>query len=285
MEYINPSEMRTLDINSAYFGVGYDELMKNAGRAIFEELLKIDGINEKSVAVLCGPGDNGGDGFVTALNLIKDGFEPEVYLVGKSKDIRTREAKRAFDGLVETGVKVVNVSQPEEISYKAEVILDALLGTGIKGDPKEPYRGIIKEINISDAYKVSLDIPSGLGSKVYVKADLVITLQKAKLGLEDFNATVKDIGIPEKASTHVGPGDLITDLRRSTGSHKGENGRVMVVAGGIEYFGAPILTGLSALGAGADLVTLFVPDSILEAAMSHSPDLIIRGYWVDHLNP
>ncbi len=284
MQYINPTEMRALDMNSAYFGVGFAALMENAGSAVADEGGKIAG-PEARIAVICGTGNNGGDGFVAAKYLSKAGWALDVYLVGGKNGVRTDEARAALKELEGIGVNIVEVSKPGEIKSDYDLLVDALLGTGIKGEPREPVKGMIDQINKTEANKVSIDVPSGLGSKTVVKADLVVSLHKAKEGLENFTTVVRDIGIPDKAGTYVGPGDLITNLRRRRASHKGDNGRVMVVAGSEQYHGAPVLSGLGALRAGSDLVTIIVPESILGVVRTAMPDFIARGYKGDYLNP
>ena len=278
MEYINPADMRAIDINSAYFGVGYSELMNNAGQAVFEELKKIENLKGKKIIFLCGPGNNGGDGLVAATNLFREGYKPIVYRTCKKEDVKTSEARGALKSLREKGGKIVEVQSAGEIDFTADIVVDALLGTGIAGEPREPYRSIIQTVNNSNAYKVSIDVPSGFGSKTVVKSNLVVCLHRAKKGVEGMQIIVKDIGISAKAETHVGPGNLIVNLRRSADSHKGDNGRVMIVGGSTDYSGAPVLTGLGAFGAGCDLVTLYVPESVASAARAYSPDFIVRGY-------
>jgi NAD(P)H-hydrate epimerase len=285
MEYINPTEMRALDINSAYFGVGFRRLMENAGRVIYDEVIKIDGIKGKKVSIICGLGNNGGDGFETAIYLEKNGFYPKVYRVGKKGGLKTDEAENALTNFEERGGWIREVSDAVDIDYGVDIIIDALLGTGIVGEPREPIKSIINSINSSAAYRVSIDVPSGLGTRTWVASDLVIALHMPKDGSERFKTVVKDIGIPLKASEYVGPGDLILSLGRKPDSHKGENGRVIIVAGSEDYYGAPILTGLGALYSGADLITIFVPESILDSVRSHQPDFIVRGYEGEYLNP
>jgi NAD(P)H-hydrate epimerase len=281
MQYINPSEMRAIDINSAYFGVGFKELMNNAGRTVVEELKKIKGLKNKRMIILCGTGNNGGDGFVAARNLADAGLTPKVYLVGKKSQVRTREVKEALSELEERGIKVKEVSKADEIDFGAHIILDSLLGTGIKGELREPIKSVIERTNSSMGYKVSIDVPSGLGTEAQLNSDLVVGLHMAKEGTQDYRTAVKDIGIPKKATTFVG---LILNLKRESKSHKGDNGRVMVVAGSKEYSGAPALAGLGALYAGCDLVNLFVPESILDATRAYTPDFIVHGYPWDYLN-
>lgn len=284
MQYINPSEMMAIDINSSFYGVGFEELMENAGRAVYGELKKIPSLKNKKISLLCGTGNNGGDALVAARYLYKDGFKVSAYLIGKKENIKTEEARKALYNLEKAGLPVIELTDPEEIDYITDAIVDGLLGTGIVGEPREPFASVIKKLNSSKAYKVSIDIPSGLGSKTAVNSDLVISLHRSKKGTEQLRTVVKDIGIPSKAETHFGPGNLILNLKRDPSSHKGDNGRVMIVGGSLEYHGAPILAGLGALGAGCDLVTLAVPEVNFEATRSQLPDFIVKKYPGDSLN-
>ncbi len=284
MQYINPSEMKALDINSSFYGVGFDMLMENAGRAVYDEIKKIPSLKDKRISVICGTGNNGGDAFVAARHLYKDGLNVSAYLVGRREDLKTEEARKALFQMEKAGRSVVTVSGSEGIDYSADVIVDGLLGTGIVGEPREPFDEVINRINSSKAYRVSIDVPSGLASKTAVHSDMVVALHRAKKGTEKLATVVKDIGIPSKAETHFGPGDLISNLRRESSSHKGDNGRVMVVGGSIDYHGAPILAGLGALGSGCDLVTLVVPEVNFDVTRSMLPDFIVKKYPGSRLN-
>jgi NAD(P)H-hydrate epimerase len=283
MEYINPSEVRAIDINSAYFGVGFSELMENAGRAVFEEIEKLEGLEGKRIAFLCGPGNNGGDGLVAATHLFGGDFIPTVYLTCSKEDVKTRELKVALKKLLENGGSVKEVARASEVEFNVDIIVDALLGTGIMGEPREPFKSLIKGINDSKAFCLSVDVPSGLGSKTVVKSDKVVCLHRAKRGVEGMKIVIRDIGIPAKAETYVGPGNLVSYLNRAIDSHKGENGRVLVVGGSSDYSGTPMLSGLGALGSGCDLATLFVPETIVDTARATTPDFIVRSYEGEYL--
>ncbi len=283
MDYINSTEAAIIDKNSVYFGVNLKVLMKNAGRAVFEELEKIMDGKEK-IAIICGRGNNGGDGFVLARLLHEKGYTPQVYMVGNKDHINTPEARSAFMELEDGGVDVLSVGVSEEIDLNVDVIVDGMLGTGIRGEPKEPFSSIIKSINNFKGVKVSIDVPSGLGSGTEVKSDLVVALHRAKIGLEPFKTVVKDIGVPSKATTNVGPGDLVANIKRDTRSHKGDNGRVLVIGGGRDYYGAPILSAMGALASGCDLVTLLVPETNFDVTRSQTPDFIVKSYNGTDLN-
>jgi NAD(P)H-hydrate epimerase len=276
MKVLTAKELKILDINSAWLGVPAEELMENAGRAVAEELAKRVEVKDKRVLVLCGTGNNGGDGLVTARYLAQKGAKVVVMLLGEPK---SREAKQKLAMVKKLGVRVKRLKKQ---SFDAEIIVDALLGTGIKGEVREPYRSVIEEVNKSDAFKVSVDMPSGLneaGEGYCVTPDLVVTFHALKPGLERFNTVVRDIGIPDKAATHVGAGDVVVNLpERRREAHKGDYGRVLIIGGGSEYHGAPLLSALAALNAGADLVYLAVPELNFEVSRSFMPDFIIKPY-------
>ncbi|MBO8180741.1 MAG: NAD(P)H-hydrate dehydratase [Archaeoglobus sp.] len=276
MEVISSRDMQILDTNCEYFGLSRMLLMENAGRGVAEEIMKR--FYKGKVQIFAGSGNNGGDGFVAARHL-KD-FEVEIFLLGKPKTelaIKNLEICRKAEIPVKEGL-------PEEVD--SDVVIDAMLGTGVKGKLREPYGTAVKMINESDAFKVAVDVPSGLNPDTgdyekAVKADLTVTFHKAKPGLDKAKdvcgeVVVKDIGIPPVFEKFCGPGDVISSYKRYDEAHKGEHGRVLVVGGG-EYTGAPALASLAALYAGADIVTTAVPESIRKVVASFSPNLIVRG--------
>jgi hydroxyethylthiazole kinase-like uncharacterized protein yjeF len=279
MGYIAPDEMRAVEINSEYLGVPKSELMENAGRQVFLALKKRFKLAGKAVAVYCGTGNNGGDGFVTARHLANAGADVSIILVGKS--VKTPEARRNFEAVS----SLVSKKPPKS----PDIIIDAMLGTGISGPLREPVRSAVRRINRSRAFKLSVDVPTGhnpdTGKGSAVRADLVVTFHEMKKGLEKSNTQVADIGVPAEAETHVGPGDIIINLKREKDSHKGQNGRVLVVGGSDMYHGAPILSGLGAHNSGADLVFLYVPGGNYDVTRASSPDFIVRKYEGDYLTP
>ncbi|NOZ77118.1 MAG: NAD(P)H-hydrate dehydratase [Euryarchaeota archaeon] len=285
-KYITSKKMRAVDINSEYFGVPRAELMENAGRAVFEVLKERFELGETSFLVVCGTGNNGGDGFVVARHLHEAGAGVRVLLVGAEEDIKTPEAGENFRR-IKGEVEIDRYETGKVPGLEADVIVDALLGTGITGTLREPVKSLVYEINRRDAFKLSVDVPTGLDADTgedhgCVDADLVVTFHRMKKGLEGYDTVVKDIGIPPEAESHVGPGDLIVNLgRRKADSHKGDHGRVLVIGGSEEYLGAPVLAALAALRSGADLVYLMTPESNFDAARSISPDLIVRKYPKD----
>ncbi|WP_456474051.1 NAD(P)H-hydrate dehydratase [Candidatus Pyrohabitans sp.] len=282
MRMLTAEELRILDINSAWLGVPTEELMENAGRAVAEEVAERVEVEGKRVLVLCGTGNNGGDGLVAARYLAQMGASVMAMLLGEP---RSSASKQKLSELRRLGIRI---KQLKKQRLSADIIVDALLGTGIKGAVREPYRSVIEEVNKSAALKVSVDLPSGLnevGEGYCVAADLVVTFHAPKPGLERFPTIVVDIGIPEKASRYVGPGDVVVNLpERRKEAHKGDHGRVLIIGGSMEYHGAPLLSALGALNAGVDLVYLAVPEVNFEVSRSFSPELIVRAYPGEYLS-
>lgn len=274
MKHITHKEMRILDINSEYFGVPRSTLMENAGKQVFEALRKRFKIRDKKIAVFCGTGNNGGDGFVAARCLANEGAKVDVLLLGSEAGIRTPEAREKFE-LIKKNKKIKFVKETKD---NHDVIIDAVLGTGIEGELREPAASAVERINKSKAFKVSVDVPTGIGSKRFVNANLVVTFHAMKKGLEKFDTVVADIGIPKEAESFVGPGDLAVNLKRDKESKKGDNGKVLVVGGGDLYYGAPVLSAFGVLNSGADLVYLAVPEANYEVTRTFSPDFIVRKY-------
>ncbi len=282
MEVISSKDMQILDTNCEYFGLSRMLLMENAGRGVAEEITKR--FSKGKVQIFAGSGNNGGDGFVAARHL--KGFEVEIFLLGKPK---TELAIKNLEICRKAGMPVKE-SLPDEVD--ADIIVDAMLGTGVRGRLRDPYATAVRMINESKAFKVAVDVPTGLNpdSGEYeeaVKADLTVTFHKAKPGLlraRDVcgEVVVKDIGIPEIFEKLCGPGDVAFSYRRYEDAHKGEHGRVLVVGGG-EYTGAPALASLAALHAGADIVTTAVPNAISKVVASFSPNLIVRSVGEDRI--
>lgn len=278
MRPISSEEMNALDANCEYFGLLPLQLMENAGSALAREIR--NSRQGERIAVVAGRGNNGGDAFVAARHL--SSFTVTVYLLGRSKDIATIEAKRNWDILERLGFDLREVRDPSDLRLQeCDLILDAIFGTGVRGTIKGLEAGAIDAINSSEKTVISVDSPSGLGTDKVVRSDLVLTFHRPKPGLFA-QAKVLDIGIPPEAELFVGPGDLRLVGRRGSESHKGDSGRILVIGGG-PYTGAPALTAMAALRAGADVVTVATPRRASAAIAGFSPNLIVQELSADHL--
>ncbi len=175
------------------FGISTLVLMENAGRAVAEETLKVLKSRRDQLALFCGMGNNGGDGLCAARHLLVAGLQPQVYLVGKIKDVKS-EAKVNLDMLLELKQKITEINS-DNINYirnkivALRLIIDALLGVGVKGELRPLYQQLIDMINISTVPVLSVDIPSGLDATTgrilgcCIKADRTVTFVAKKRGM------------------------------------------------------------------------------------------------------
>ncbi len=295
---ITSREMQALEINAQYFGVNIIQLMENAGRSVAQEIIERFKKNKK-VTIFCGLGGNGGDGFVAARHLLNADFEITVILVGKSRNI-SHDA--AFSNWVilqalEDKITIFEVTDSSLIpKVDSDIVIDALLGTGAKGKLKSPIIQSVDVINNSNAFKIAVDVPTGVDSDTgnvlgtAVKADLTIAFHKAKIGLDKAKnyvgeLVVADIGLPHEIERFIGPGDVLTAKKpRGLTAHKGDFGRLLVIGGNEVFSGAPTLVSLAALRTGTDIVYLAAPERTAIAISSMSPNLITIKLEGDHLN-
>lgn len=296
---ITTREMRALDLNAEYFGISRLQLMENAGRSVAAEIASRFKPSNTKISVFCGLGGNGGDGFVAARHLICMGFKVNVLLAGRQSDITNEESRRNWE-VLKSLRKSLTLREVYDSSLipdvEADVVVDALLGIGLKSPPRPPISQMIEKINELDAFRVAVDVPSGIDSDTgavlgeAVKAHLTVTFHKPKPGLlkaKEYvgELIVKQIGIPEEIESFAGPGDVLTILKpRPPEAHKGDFGRLLVVGGSETFSGAPTLTALAALRAGVDLVYIAAPRETSYAISSISPDLITLKLEGDHLS-
>ncbi|WP_321506996.1 NAD(P)H-hydrate dehydratase [uncultured Methanoregula sp.] len=264
---ITPARMRAVDRNAIALGVTELQLMESAGRALAEEVLTM---NPGRVLVLCGKGNNGGDGMVAARHLQR-GMETDVcYLdIGARSpacDHQVAALRHCRVGL-HPFTSRDDLAQLFPLFDKADVIVDALLGTGITCGIREPFATCIAMANESHAKIVAADVPTP-----GIRVDWICAFHRAKMA----GSMVADIGIPAEAECCTGPGDLTLLRPRNPGAHKGVGGNVLVIGGG-PYQGAPFLAGLGALRAGADIVRIASP--VFEPV----PDLIFERLTGDRI--
>jgi NAD(P)H-hydrate epimerase len=296
---ITSQEIQSVEFNAKYFGISRIQLMENAGHEVALEIVSRFEPKE-SVAIFCGLGGNGGDGFVAARHLASRGFKVIVFLAGKAKEIVNEAALKNFKALqsLKEIVSIHEVSDSSLIPKKitAHIVVDALLGVGVKGELKPPILQLVKKINKIDSFVIAVDIPTGIDADngevlgEAVKADLTITFYKAKRGFEDAKAyigelIVKDIGLPKLFEQYVGPGDVLrVSKKRKPQSRKGDFGRLLVIGGSEIYSGAPALVALAALRTGVDLVYVATSKKNAHTISSISPNLITIKLKGEHLN-
>ncbi len=298
--HITSREMRALELNAEYFGVSLLQLMENAGRNVAVEIDSRFRKNQK-IAIFCGLGGNGGDGLVAARHLSAMGFgKVSVVLAGRGRDIAHEAALANWCALqnLRESITIHEVADSAAIpKVEADVVVDALLGTGTKGKLKPPISQLVDLINSLDAAKIAVDVPTGIDadtgevSGCAVKADVTVTFHRMKMGFEKAKKyageiVVRDIGLPPALETFAGPGDvlLVTKTRPLT-AHKGDFGRLLVIGGSEVFSGAPTLVSMAALRAGVDIVYVAAPEKTAHDIASLSPDLITIKLEGGHLKP
>lgn len=277
-----------LDRNSEYLGVSTLQLMENAGRSVADEVTARFG-RGSSVVIYGGTGRNGGDGMVVARQLAGRGFKVTYRLVGEENAISDPPTLRNWRALkaMSSTVKIEELPDSSSLSESdSDVLVDALLGTGVKGKLRQPILRAVQVINGSRGFKVAVDVPTGVDSDTgevlgeAVRANLTVTLHAAKRGFLKARkfcgeTKVADIGIPPEAAIFAGPGDVsAVAVRRSADAHKGEFGRLLVIGGSEVFSGAPTLVALAAYRTGTDLVFVAAPEKTALAISSVSPNLI-----------
>ena len=284
--------------------------MESAGKSLAEEVGKIAVYTFSKpvkVVIFTGSGGNGGDGFVAARYLLNRGYDVDIYML--KDNIRSTEAKVNFEILQNmkprlSRLNIYNLKTLEDINNTEVakstnfeyVIVDGLLGTGIKGNLQTNVKRAIEIINQSSGIKISVDVPSGMDpltgevNDLAVVPDYTISFHKIKTGVRDAEEELvgglvtADIGIPFEAEYFVSYGDFLRLKNRDENSHKGNNGRLLIVGGSKDYSGAPAIAGMAAIGAGADLVYVATPEKSAEAIKSTSPDLIVKSLEGDKLS-
>ena len=302
--------MMVTDYNCEYLGLSRLCLMESAGKSLAEEVGKIAVYTFSKpvkVVIFTGSGGNGGDGFVAARYLLNRGYDVDIYML--KDNIRSHEAKVNLEILENmkprlSRLTIYNLKTLEDIdgtevakSVDNEyVIVDGLLGTGIKGKLQTNVKRAIEIINQSNGVKISVDVPSGMDpltgevNDIAVVPDYTISFHKIKDGVRDAEEELvgglvtSDIGIPFEAEYFVNYGDFLRLRNRDEKSHKGNNGRLLIVGGSKDYSGAPAIAGMAAIGAGADLVYVAAPEKAAQAIKSTSPDLIVKSLEGDKLS-
>ena len=287
LQAITSREMRALEVNAEYFGISLLQLMENAGRNVAVDIAQRFETG-KRVVIFCGLGGNGGDGFVIARHLLSMGFAVTVMLAGRSKEIVHESAKKNFLSLSYLNeIPILEVTDSSDIpKVEADVVVDALLGTGTKGSLKAPIRQMVEQINSLSGFKIAVDVPTGIDSDtgenlgIAVKADVTVSFHAPKIGLANAKKyvgelIVKDIGLPSQIERLAGPGDVrLVTRKRDLRAHKGDFGRVLVIGGSEVFSGAPTLVSLAALRTGVDIAYLAAPEKTARDISSFSPDLI-----------
>jgi hydroxyethylthiazole kinase-like uncharacterized protein yjeF len=302
MKVLTSGQMKEIDRRTIEeIGIPGPVLMENAGIQIFRMLETVfPQPARESIVVVAGRGNNGGDGMVVARHLFNCGADPLVLLLAAREEVRGDAALNLkVAGAIGIRIKEVRDagvwSRERKALREATIIIDAIFGTGLTKPAAGFYARVISDINKSAAYKVAVDIPSGLSSDSFeiigpaVKADLTVTLAAPKIAhvlppAEEWvgDLAVGDISIPRKLLED--PGLKLEFVERASlfpafkkrkrDAHKGVYGHLLVISGSLGKTGAAIMSAKAALKMGAGLVTIGTPASCLPIVARSMPELM-----------
>jgi hydroxyethylthiazole kinase-like uncharacterized protein yjeF len=299
MRVVSVAQMRAIEQEADANRLSYDQMMENAGRGLADEIFKLPFGREKTKALgLVGPGNNGGDTLIALAHLTQAGWRARAYLIKRKKDALVKRLLDVGGEAVMSG-EDPNFDQLAACIKDADVLLDGVLGTGIKLPLKEEIASILGKaksiISTLDEppFVAAVDCPSGVDCETgesaseTIRADMTITMAVVKRGLLKLPAfeqvgelKVVDIGLPPKLSS-------LKDLRveaadegmvvgmlpvRPLDAHKGTFGSALIAAGSVNYTGAALLAGKAAYRVGAGLVTLAVPAPLHSTLAGQFPE-------------
>src|SRR3954469_7689108 len=306
MRVLNTQQMREADRRTIdEVGIPSIVLMENAGRqAVAAMEAAFEDLADSQVGVICGHGNNGGDGFVVARTLIQRGVDVGVFLLGSVAEI-TGDARTNLEVLGRIGLTVVEITSAQEWELhfselsECDLIVDAILGTGFRGQLSGLLETVVADVNALGVPVVAIDLPTGVSADTHVvegtaiEASMTVTLGAPKIPLvfppADSHAgdlVIADIGIPypvfdEVEGSHL---ELLTReaMReivpsRTADSHKGDFGRVLVIAGSVGRTGAAHLAAIGALRSGAGLVTIATPKWCVPVLAAMAPEYMTLG--------
>ncbi|MFC1564602.1 NAD(P)H-hydrate dehydratase [candidate division KSB1 bacterium] len=284
---VTSDEMRSIDSRAINrIGIPGTTLMERAGLETVSYIMSFfESVAERRISIFCGKGNNGGDGFVIARELKRLAADVTVYVFGKQAEL-AGDAKLNYSIIKKMGMKIEHINSDaalNRIPDSADIVIDALLGTGIKGEVRGILAKAISRINSMNAPVVAVDLPSGLNSDTgtyineCVQADLTVTMGLLKRGLLLYPGKsmaglirIADIGFPEKAISPTKVNTFLiddTDINlffpeREPYFYKGDCGRVLVIGGSPGLTGAAALACNSALRSGAGMTLLGIPESL-----------------------
>ena len=296
MKILTVEQMKTEERLSDEMGVTYQRLMENAGCAAATFIRKtLSNVVGRNFMIFCGSGNNGGDGFVVARKLFEEGANVIVVLCGGIP--RSDEAKYMYNCVIQAGITtldfVLDRKKVDEFLGGADIIIDALFGTGFTGEFRAPYDEITEMINSDLAVKISLDIPSGVNAETglcaenSIKANFTVAFEAAKPGHlllpgKEFcgQTEVVDIGIPHEVRAQVAQNCFLTSeemvfssiRRRPRFSNKGTFGKLLCITGSANFPGAAVLSALSAMRAGAGITTVASTEKVVSMIAGRIPE-------------
>lgn len=299
---LTPMDMRATDRNTQYNHIPTLVLMENAGSRIADYIIA-KYPDKKKVSIYSGTGGNGGDGFVIARHLLNHGYRVRLFLLSRPENIKNADSMTNYESIkiiaeCDRNLKLNVITDSSQIQPdNSDIIVDAILGTGVKGKLRQPVSAAVDTINYSPAIVLSVDVPSGMDPSdgsvpdKCVVAHSTLTLHKKKTGLDiapesyTGEVTVLDIGIPRVSEEYVGEGDLLRLHVPCRDSHKGDNGSVLIVGSNRDYVGAVVFAANSCLSQGVDLVYIVAPEASAGIIKQYNPEFIVRSVPGDTLSP
>lgn len=269
-------------------------LMQRAAKAVYDEI-RLRWPNVQRLCVLCGAGNNAGDGYVMAALAARDGLAVQLIALREPNELEG-DAARAVEMAKSGGVDAI--SWRGDLTLEGDIIVDALLGTGLGGEVREPFAAAIKSVNASELPVLAIDIPSGLAANTgavlgcAVDATITVTFIADKLGLHTGQAAdqvgevvFRSLGIEAQAHQDLPPAaELLNETviaralpRRRRGSHKGDFGHVLVIGGAPGFGGAALLASEAAARLGAGKISLATAPEHVGASLIRTPEIMARG--------
>ncbi|SDM01122.1 NAD(P)H-hydrate epimerase [Modicisalibacter muralis] len=270
------------------------ELMRRAAAAAYAALRR-HWPRARSLCVLCGSGNNAGDGYVIAALAVGDGLDVQLVALRDPAELKN-DAARAFEMARKAGLEATPWRHGTTLI--GEVIVDALLGTGLGGDVREPYRSAVEAINARQLPVLAVDVPSGLSADtgavlgVAVEASVTVTFIADKFGLHTGAAAdhvgeliVEPLGVDTAQHADLAPvaerleASIVAEAlpARRRGSHKGDFGHVLVIGGAPGLGGAALLASQAAARLGAGKVSLATAPEHVGASLMRTPEVMARG--------
>jgi len=294
MKIATVAQMRAMDQSAIEdFGIPETLLMENAGLAAYRVLRDHFPLVGRDILVLCGSGNNGGDGLVVARKIFSDGGRPRVLLLGDPKRYRGASAVN-WQIIQRLGIDVIpysTIAIVEDRIAACDLIVDGILGTGLSKPVRGHYAEVIERVNAGDRPVISLDIPSGIHGDTgqvmgtAVQADLTVTFGLPKIGNllypgYQYGGTLytSHIAFPPELSRSAHLTVAINQPpripERSPWGHKGTFGDTLFIAGAAGYYGAPYLAGMALLKTGGGYARLAAPATIVPTLAARGPEMV-----------
>ncbi|GAB4454428.1 MAG: bifunctional ADP-dependent NAD(P)H-hydrate dehydratase/NAD(P)H-hydrate epimerase [Anaerolineales bacterium] len=298
MKLVTVTQMQTIEKEADAAGLTYDQMMENAGQGLADVILDLFADEPEPEAVgLVGPGNNGGDTLVALTALLEEGWKAKAYLVKRKKDALVKRFTEAGGEIISGEDAFDKLAEAVEA---ADLLLDGVLGTGVKLPLKKDVAELLSEVNdILDSLEehaplvAAVDCPSGVdcdsgeAAEETIPADITVTMAAVKQGLVKLPAfeyvgelKTVDIGLPgdlpslQAVTAEVAEEDSVAALlpERPLEAHKGTFGTALIAAGSVNFTGAALLAGEAAYRVGAGLVTLAVPAPLHSALAGQFPE-------------